>query len=85
MLSEEKRFSEAGAMPGLFGMNGGDDEARGRNAPYISLDHNDRARAGAGAFAQDNGSHGWQECASITRAKQADWVTPLITPSANST
>ena len=35
------------------------------------------------AFAQDAGSPRWLERASITRAKQPDWVTPLITASAN--
>jgi hypothetical protein len=39
--------------------------------------------AGSGAFAQDDGSPRWLERASITRAKQPDWVTPLITASAN--
>ncbi len=39
--------------------------------------------AGTGAFAQDDGSPRWLERASITRAKQPDWVTPLITSSAN--
>jgi Putative MetA-pathway of phenol degradation len=39
--------------------------------------------AGTGAFAQDDGSPRWLERASITRAKQPDWVTPLITASAN--
>jgi hypothetical protein len=39
--------------------------------------------AGTGAFAQDAGSPRWLERASITRAKQPDWVTPLITASAN--
>jgi hypothetical protein len=35
------------------------------------------------AFAQDDGSPRWLERASISRAKQPDWVTPLITASAN--
>ena len=39
--------------------------------------------AGSVAFAQDNGSPHWLERASITRARQPDWVTPLITASAN--
>jgi hypothetical protein len=39
--------------------------------------------AGSGAFAQDDGAPRWLERASITRAKQPDWVTPLITASAN--
>src|ERR1700730_1179145 len=39
--------------------------------------------AGSAAFAQDEGSPRWLERASITRAKQPDWVTPLITASAN--
>jgi hypothetical protein len=39
--------------------------------------------AGSAAFAQDDGSPRWLERASITRAKQPDWVTPLITASAN--
>ncbi|MEA2259414.1 MAG: hypothetical protein QOJ51_2239, partial [Acidobacteriaceae bacterium] len=38
--------------------------------------------AGSAAFAQDDGSPRWLERASITRAKQPDWVTPLITASA---
>jgi Putative MetA-pathway of phenol degradation len=37
----------------------------------------------SGAFAQDDGSPRWLERASITRAKQPDWLTPLITASAN--
>jgi hypothetical protein len=39
--------------------------------------------AGSDAFAQDNSSPRWLERASITRAKQPGWVTPLITASAN--
>jgi hypothetical protein len=39
--------------------------------------------AGSAAFAQDDGSPRWLERASITRAKQPDWVTPLITASEN--
>lgn len=39
--------------------------------------------AGTGAFAQDDGSPRWPERASITRANQPDWVTLLITASAN--
>ncbi len=39
--------------------------------------------AGSVAFAQDDGSPHWLERASITRARQPDWVTPLITASAN--
>ena len=39
--------------------------------------------AGSVAFSQDNGSPHWLERASITRARQPDWVTPLITASAN--
>jgi hypothetical protein len=35
------------------------------------------------AFAQDDGSPRWLVRASITRAKQPDWLTPLITASAN--
>ena len=35
------------------------------------------------AAAQDSGSPGWLNRASITRAEQPDWVTPLITASAN--
>jgi hypothetical protein len=42
-----------------------------------------RLVAGTGAFAQNDGSPRWLERASITRAKQPDWVTPLITASAN--
>jgi Putative MetA-pathway of phenol degradation len=37
----------------------------------------------SGAFAQDNGTPRWLERASLTRSKQPDWVTPLITASAN--
>ena len=39
--------------------------------------------AGSAAFGQDDGSPRWLERASTTRAKQPDWVTPLITASAN--
>ena len=57
--------------------------ARGRRAPHIALDHDNRGCRGSGAFAQDDGSPRWLERASITRAKQPDWVTPLVTASAN--
>ncbi len=56
---------------------------RGRHAPRIALDRDDLTGGGTGAFAQDDGSPRWLERASITRANQPDWVTPLITASAN--
>lgn len=49
------------------------------HAPCIALDRDDRADV----FAQDGGSHRWLERASITRANHPDWLTPLITSSAN--
>jgi hypothetical protein len=42
-----------------------------------------RLVTGTGAFAQSDGSPRWLERASITRARQPAWVTPLITASAN--